>query len=78
VGRIGGKEGTCVLQHTSTFAYPTAKDSWFVVPGSGTGDLRGLRAEGVSIMEGQRESYTTEFTYEFVSEAAAEDGNRLV
>jgi hypothetical protein len=68
-GSIGGKTGTCIVQHASTFEYPTAKDSWFVVPGSATGELRGLRAEGASIMEGQRESYTTEFTYEFVDEA---------
>jgi hypothetical protein len=77
-GSIGGKTGTCIVQHASTFEYPVAKDSWFVVPGSATGDLKGLRAEGISIMEGQRESYTTEFTYEFVDEASAEDTNRTV
>jgi hypothetical protein len=68
VGSIGGKTGTCVLQHTSTFAHPVAKDTWFVVPGSATGEMRGLRAEGSSVMEGQHESYGTDFEYEFVDE----------
>jgi hypothetical protein len=71
VGSIGGKTGTFIVQHTSTFAYPVAKDSWFVVPGTATGELRGLRAEGVAIMEGQKESYTTDFTYFFVDEPVA-------
>src|SRR5215204_3895197 len=50
VGRVAGKTGAFVIQHTSTFAYPVAKDTWFVVPGSATGELRGLRAEGISVM----------------------------
>ena len=68
VGSVGGKTGTFILQHTSSFAHPVAKDSWFVVPGSATGDLRGLRAQGSAIMEGQHPSYGTDFEYEFVDE----------
>ncbi len=46
VGRVGDRSGSFVLQHSGTFEGGTAKATWFVVPGSGTGDLRGLRGEG--------------------------------
>jgi hypothetical protein len=71
VGSLAGKSGTFVMQHTSTFAYPVARDTWFVVPGSATGELKGLRAEGSSVMEGQHPSYGTDFEYEFVDESAS-------
>jgi hypothetical protein len=46
VGRLGGRAGSFVLQHSGTFAGGTASSSWFVVPGSATGELRGLRGDG--------------------------------
>jgi hypothetical protein len=46
VGRIGAKSGTFVLQGSGTYENGTAKGDYFVVPGSGTGDLRGLRGKG--------------------------------
>ena len=48
VGQVAGKSGSFVLQRTGVFENGTAKESYFVVPGSGTGDLRGLRGEGTS------------------------------
>ena len=48
VGRLAGKSGSFVLQRTGVFENGMAKESYFVVPGSGTGDLRGLRGEGTS------------------------------
>jgi hypothetical protein len=45
-GRIGGHAGTFVLQDTGTLKDGTVTGSWFVVPGSGTGGLGGLRGEG--------------------------------
>jgi hypothetical protein len=45
-GRIGNRKGSFVLQHTGTFAGGVAKATWVVVPGSGTGDLQGLRGDG--------------------------------
>jgi len=47
-GRIGGKRGTFVLQRTGTFEGGVAKESYAVVPGSGTGELHGLRGDGTS------------------------------
>ncbi len=46
VGRLGGRSGSFVLQHTGTFEGGAARATWVVVPGSGTGDLRGLRGDG--------------------------------
>jgi hypothetical protein len=48
VGRIGGKSGSFVLQRTGTFEGGEAKESYTVVPGSGTGELAGLRGNGSS------------------------------
>jgi hypothetical protein len=47
-GRIGDKMGSFVLQRTGVFEGGQAKESYSVVPGSGTGDLRGLSGEGHS------------------------------
>jgi hypothetical protein len=48
VGRIGGHAGSFVLQRSGTFADGLATESYFVVPGSATGELSGLRGEGSS------------------------------
>ncbi len=48
VGQLAGKAGSFVLQRTGVFENGVAKESYFVIPGSGTGELRGLRGEGTS------------------------------
>ena len=48
VGRIVGKTGTFVLHRTGEFEGGQAKESYFVVPGSATGELQGLVGEGQS------------------------------
>jgi len=45
-GSIGGRTGSFLLQPSGTLAGKVTKAEWFVVPGSGTGDLQGLRGEG--------------------------------
>jgi uncharacterized protein DUF3224 len=45
-GKLGGRQGSFVLQGQETVMNGKIKATWFVVPGSGTGDLRGLRGEG--------------------------------
>lgn len=47
-GELAGKAGSFVLQRTGVFENGVAKESYSVVPGSGTGALRGLRGEGKS------------------------------
>ena len=45
-GTLGGRRGTFVLQGSEVVENGKIKATWFVVPGSGTGDLSGLRGEG--------------------------------
>jgi len=45
-GKLGGRQGTFVLQGSETVDHGKIKATWFVVPGSGTGDLAGLRGTG--------------------------------
>ena len=45
-GKLGGRQGTFVLQGSETVEGGRIKAKWFVVPGSGTGDLSQLRGEG--------------------------------
>jgi hypothetical protein len=45
-GKLGGRQGTFVLQGTETVENGKIKATWFVVPGSGTRALSGLRGEG--------------------------------
>jgi hypothetical protein len=47
VGEIDGRSGTFVLQDSGTLdAEGNVSGAWFVVPGSATGALTGLRGEG--------------------------------
>jgi hypothetical protein len=45
-GKLGGRQGTFVLQGSEVVENGKIKASWSVVPGSATGDLFGLRGEG--------------------------------
>ena len=47
-GSIGGRTGSFVLQRTGVFEGGQAKESYSVLPGSATGDLRGLVGTGTS------------------------------
>jgi Protein of unknown function (DUF3224) len=48
VGHLAGKAGSFVLQRTGSFDNGVARESYVVIPGSGTGELRDLRGEGTS------------------------------
>jgi uncharacterized protein DUF3224 len=45
-GTLGGRKGTFVLQGSETIQNGSISATWFVVPGSGTDQLVGLRGEG--------------------------------
>lgn len=64
VGRLAGKAGSFVLQRTGTFENGVAKESYVVVPGSGTGELRSLRGQGESAV-GHGLEHPLTLTYEF-------------
>src|SRR5262245_32259380 len=45
-GTIGQRQGTFLLQDAGTVEDKIVSGEWFVVPGSGTGELAGLRGTG--------------------------------
>jgi hypothetical protein len=45
-GKIAGKQGTFLLQDAGTVVGNVVSGDWFVIPGSGTDQLAGLRGEG--------------------------------
>lgn len=62
VGHLAGRAGSFVLQRTGTFESGVAKESFFVVPGSGTGELQNLRGEGTSAVgHGAEHPFTLHF-----------------
>ena len=48
IGRIAGKTGSFVLQRVGIFEGGQAKESYSVIPGSGTGELHSLLGDGTS------------------------------
>ena len=45
-GSIAGQSGSFLLQVTATLVGKELKGEWFVIRGSGTGELKRLRGEG--------------------------------
>jgi hypothetical protein len=45
-GAVAGRTGSFLLQDSGTVTGSVVAGDWFVVPGSGTGELAGLRGEG--------------------------------
>jgi Protein of unknown function (DUF3224) len=64
-GRIGDRRGTFLLQDAGTLEGGTVSGQWFVVPGSGTGELTGLRGEGGFTAElGRHAAITLDYWFE--------------
>ena len=45
-GTVAGRDGTFLLQDAGTVVGGIVSGDWFVIPGSGTGQLAGLRGTG--------------------------------
>ena len=59
---IEGNAGTFVLQRSGVFENGQAKESYSVIPGSGTGALKGLRGDGsTSVGHGMEHPFTLNF-----------------
>lgn len=64
-GSIAGKQGSFLLQDAGTLEGSTVKGEWFVIPGSGTGELSGLRGDGGFEAElGQHAAITLDYWFE--------------
>ena len=57
-----------MLQRTGIFENGVAKETLLVIPGSGTGELRGLRGEGTSAV-GHGTDHPLTLTYELDADA---------
>jgi len=65
VGALAGRKGSFLLQVEGTVQGKRNKGAWFVIAGSGTGALRGLRGEGGFEAEhGKRGSWTLDYRFE--------------
>jgi hypothetical protein len=62
-GRVAGRSGSFVLQHTGTFNKTDVDSTFFVVPRSGTGELAGLSGDGVIKLSGHAERYPMIFNF---------------
>ena len=67
VGRIGERSGSFDVQHCATQGGADPQAFWFVVPGSGTGDLRGLR--GTVTYQHDERGATFTLDYDFDEQA---------
>ena len=64
-GTLGGRRGSFVLQGSEIVEHGKIRATWFVVPGSGTGELAGLRGEGGFVGEfGKGSDGTLEYWFE--------------
>jgi hypothetical protein len=64
-GSIAGRQGSFLLQDAGTLEGNVVKGDWFVIPGSGTGELAGLRGEGGFEAElGQHADVTLDYWFE--------------
>jgi hypothetical protein len=69
-GNLDGRSGSFVLQSSGTYADNAARVTWFVVPGSGTGELAGLSGQGG--YTARHEDYpNVPYTLEYVIEQQA-------
>jgi hypothetical protein len=67
-GTIEEKSGTFVLQHVGEFVDGSARSSWTVIGGSGTGALKNLRGSG-RYAAGENGAAQVFFTYNFEADA---------
>lgn len=61
-GRLHGRTGSFLLQHSGTMNRGAATLSVTVVPDSGSGDLAGIAGKMAIIIEGRKHSYEFEYT----------------
>jgi hypothetical protein len=65
VGSLGGRKGSFVLEHHGRDDGHAARSDYSVVPGSGTGELAGLRGKGGGVAERNEGAIPFDLEYEF-------------
>ena len=61
-GKLQGRSGSFLLQHTGTMAKGSQQLNVTVIPDSGTGELAGLAGTLSIVIEGGKHSYVFEYT----------------
>jgi hypothetical protein len=65
VGALAGRKGSFLLEVHGTVQGKHNKGAWFVIAGSGTGELRGLRGDGGFEAElGKHGAWTLDYWFE--------------
>jgi len=64
-GSVGGRKGSFLLQPHGTVVGKETHAEWSVVPGSGTGELKGLRGDGgFQAQLGEQGSFWLDYNFE--------------
>lgn len=64
-GAVGGRQGSFLLQISGTDVGQERRAEWFVIPGSGTGELTGLRGDGgFTAQRGERGSIWLDYYFD--------------
>jgi hypothetical protein len=66
-GSVAGRSGSFDVQHCATQGGPSAKAFWLVVPGSGTGELRGLIGDVTYRHDESGAIFTLDYDFESVA-----------
>ena len=61
-GRLGGRSGSFVLQHSGGYANGMSSTDFEVIDGSTSGELTGLHGRGTAVA---RQDGSTEFTFDY-------------
>jgi hypothetical protein len=61
-GTVNGRKGSFALQHLATMSAAGQKMTVVVVPGSGTGELKGISGTFTIKIEGERHDYDLEYS----------------
>lgn len=64
VGKLAGRSGSFVLNHKGTFENGIAKSTFQIEPGSGTGELEGIRGKGSFEATHEKADLTLEYDIE--------------
>jgi hypothetical protein len=62
---LDGKKGAFVVRSTGRWEVDTARESWAILPGTGTGELAGIKGEGGFAMKhGASGKWTLDYDFE--------------
>lgn len=64
VGKFGGRSGSFVLQTIGVYENGLVNSTSVVIPGSGAGELKGLRGQS-SFIAGHQDQYAFALDYDF-------------